>query len=113
MQVTKANSCSKTSFASPFAVRRDDDLPARVFIAIVDIKLQLLSLVSLNQREEVFALMENRISANDVIAERAKTSCLSRRRRMDLQNVPNIFIRSFKATESNRNTEESLTAPSL
>lgn len=51
MQVAESYSCAETSLASPLGVGRDHDLPALILVAVVNVQLQLLALVSFYQRE--------------------------------------------------------------
>lgn len=113
MQVAEPYSCAETSLASPFGVGRDHNLPALILVAVVNVQLQLLALVSFYQREQVFALMENRIGADDVIAEGPQSGSFGWRRWMNFEDVPDVLVGPFEAAKPNGDSEESLSAPRL
>lgn len=69
MQVSEANSSSKASFSSPLWVRRDHNFPTRIFVTIVNVKLQRLSFVRFNQREKIFTFVQNWIGADDIVTK--------------------------------------------
>lgn len=72
MQISETDSSTKTtSISTPFRVRRYNNFPTLILVAIVDVQLQLFAFMSLYQREQILALMKNRISSNYVIAEGA------------------------------------------
>lgn len=78
MQVPEANPSAETSFTAPFGVGCYDNFSALILVAVVDIKLELLSFVCLNQCKQIFTFVQNRVSANDVVAERTETGGFSR-----------------------------------
>lgn len=72
MQISETDSSTKpTSITTPFRVRRYNNFPTLILVAIVDVQFQLLAFMSLYQREQIFALMENGISSDNIIAEGA------------------------------------------
>lgn len=56
-------------------------------------------------------LMKDRISTNDIIAERPKTRLFGWRWRMNFQDVPDILIGTLETAETNWDTKQALTAP--
>lgn len=101
MQVAKTNTGTKTSFASPLRIRSNDNFSALIFIAVVYIKLQLFSFMSLNERKQIFAFVQDGISTNNIVAERPQASRFCWWWRMNFQDMPDVLIGSFKTAESN------------
>lgn len=58
------------ALASPIRVGCDGDLAARIAVRVVHVELQLAALVRLDQREQVLALVQHRVGADDVVRVR-------------------------------------------
>jgi hypothetical protein len=59
MEISIADSTSKTSFPTPCTIWSDADLPAVVGFSVVNIELQRPTLVRLNQTEQVLAFVQD------------------------------------------------------
>lgn len=102
---------SGPTFAAPFGVGLDCHVAASVIVRIVNIEFERPLLVRFDQRVQIFALVQYRVGADDVVGERAETGFLGRRRRMHVQNVPHILVGALERAESYRNAEQALAAP--
>lgn len=99
MEIAEADASSETALAAPLRVGSDHHLPALILVAVVHVQLQLFAFVRLDEREEVFALVQDGVGADDVVAEGAQTGCLGGGRRVDLEDVPDVLVGSLEAAE--------------
>lgn len=59
MKISETNASAKTSLAAPFCVGRYDHFSALILVAVVNVELQLLAFVGLDEREKIFALVQD------------------------------------------------------
>lgn len=80
-------------------------------LRIINIELQRSAFMSLNQSEKIFRLMQNRISSDDVVRVGPESGRLCGAVRLDVQDVPDVFIGAFERAEADGDAQKALAAP--
>lgn len=113
MQITIANATSKAAFPAPRRVGCDDHLSTVVCVRIVDVELQGLCFVGLNKAEQVFGLIHDSISSNDVITVRSQACQCCWGVWFHFQHMPNVLVGTIKAAETDAHAQQALAAPQV
>lgn len=73
MQITIADATPKAAFSTPRGIWCNDHFSTVVSVRVVHVELKGLCFVGLNEAEQVFRLIHDGISSNDVIAVRSQS----------------------------------------
>lgn len=80
---------------------------------VVDVELERPAFMGLDESEQIFRLVQDRVRTNNVVREAPKASLFSRTAGLNLQNMPNVFIGPLEGAEPNRNSKQALAAPHI
>ena len=74
MQITVADATAQTALTTPLGVGLNGHLSTHVVVHVVHVHLQGTSFVGLDQSEQIFALVQQRIRTYDVVGEGTEAS---------------------------------------
>lgn len=86
-------------------------LSAVVCLGVVDVELERPALVRLDQREEVLALVQHGVGADDEVGVAPQPGDLGRRVGLDVEDVPHVLVGALERAEPDADPEETLAAP--
>lgn len=113
MQITIADATAEAAFPTPCRIWCNDHFSAVVSVCVVHVELKRLCFMGLNKAEQVFRLIHDSISSNDVIAVRSQPRQCCGGIRFHFQHVPNIFVGPIEAAEPDANPQQALAAPQV
>lgn len=113
MQITIADATAEAAFPTPCRIWCNDHFSAVVSVCVVHVELKRLCFMGLNKAEQVFRLIHDSISSNDVIAVRSQPCQCCGGIRFHFQHVPNIFVGPIEAAEPDANPQQALAAPQV
>ncbi len=67
--------------------------------------------MSLYQGEQIFRLVQNGVGANDEVGKRPQAGDFGRTLRIDVEDVPDVFIGALERAKADGDSEEALAAP--
>lgn len=82
-----------------------------ISLCVVDVELEGATFVSLDQREEILGLVQDRVGPDDVIRELAKAGVLGRARGLDIEDVPHVLVGTLERAEADGDAEKALSTP--
>ena len=82
-----------------------------ISLCVVDVELEGAAFVSLDQREEILGLVQDRVGPDDVIRELAEAGVLGRARGLDIEDVPHVLVGTLERAEADGDAEKALSPP--
>lgn len=113
MQITIANAAAKAAFSTPRRIWCNDHFSTVVSVGVVYVELQGLCFVCLDKAEQVFRLIHDSVSSNDVIAVRSQACQCCWGVGLHFQHMPNIFVGPIKAAETDAHSQQALATPQV